>query len=143
MNMLRRYLPIVCLIALLVGPVSGCSEKDKGAKKIRTRDGIAKAINLQKRVVSMTVVDKTGKSRDVQGTFTDETSVWINGREMSVKDIKPNDKVKVSGYQETVGGEKRWVATRVEVTRTTGSDWKSTSQPDGAKPARADDDNDS
>lgn len=133
MSKCHRNAAALCIVVLLGGLMGGCSDKDGGKPKIRNRDGIAKAIDVENRIVSMIVLDKKGVEVEIPGTFTDETEVIINGRRQGISDIRPNDKVTVFYYKETVGDEDRIVATKVIVTRPKGSDWVSTTKPAGAK----------
>lgn len=101
--------------------IGGCSG-DGGKPKTHFRKGIAESVDVNTRTVSMLTEDKRGKETSLTGTYTDETVVQINGRNMSIKDIKPGDPIEVHGYQKDGG---QLVATKVIVTRTT-KDWKST-----------------
>ncbi len=121
-----------CIVVLLGALTGGCSDKDGGEPKIRSRDGVAKTIDIENRVVSMTVLTKKGEPLEFIGTFTDKTEVIINGRQQGIRDVRPNDKVKVFYYKETVGDEERIVADKVIITRPKGSDWVSTTKPSGA-----------
>jgi len=115
---------------------TGCSDDNKGPK-IRKREGVAKSIDVENRKVSMSFTDKRGETHTLEGTFTDETVVFINGRSQGIKDIRPGDKVLVYGYTDGEGTDRRLIATRVRISRPAETDWKpagkgkatSTSQP--------------
>jgi len=134
MSKCHRNGTVLCIVVLLGGLAGGCSEKDGGKPKIRSREGIAKTIDIVNRTVSMTWINKKGEPVDIIGTFTDQTEVEINGRRQSIGDIRPKDKVIVFGRKETIGGEEKLVATKVIVTRPKGSDWVSTTKPAAAAP---------
>jgi Cu/Ag efflux protein CusF len=106
---------------------TGCSSKG-GSSKTYTRKGEVKSVDLTNRVVTMKFM-KGGEDRELKGTYTDETVVYINGRAMTIKDVKEGDKVEVVGRKEGNGEEAQFIATRVTVTRQDG-DWQDT----GKKP---------
>lgn len=124
----------LCLVFLLGGGLVGCSEKDGDKPKVYTREGTAKLVDIENRTVSMTVLNKKGEEIEMVGTFTDQTEVEINGRARNIRDIRPNDKVKVFAKRETINGVEKLVAEKVIVTRPQGSDWVSTTQPSDEAP---------
>lgn len=128
---LRFELAPVLMLAALMLP-AGCSDKNGGQPKIKKKQGIAKKIDVANRVVSMVTVDKKGNTMEVNGTFRDDTEVIINGRNMTINDIRPEDKVEVHGYRE--GDDPatfKWVAKKVIVTRPESDDWKTPGKPAG------------
>lgn len=123
MHLRRKVLILLAIAAIGMG---GCSDDTKKAKKIRTVEGIAKMIDLKNNLVSMEIVDKEGRSREIPGSVREDTEVLINGRMAKLDDIREGDKVRVSGYREGKDEEMKFVATRVEVQRAKDMDWKST-----------------
>lgn len=113
---------IAMLLALTIMP-TGCSSKSN-SDKTSSRKGEVKSIDLANRIVVMTFM-KGGEQREIPGTYTDETVVRINGRVMTVKDIKVGDKVEVVGRKEGSGTNQQLIATEVKVTRID-SDWQET-----------------
>jgi len=103
---------------------TGCSERGSRKPKIRKKEGIAKKVDIDNRIVSMVIRDKTGNELEVPGTFRDDTSVIINGRAQSIGDIREGDKVVVEGYREGDGLNQKWIATKVTVDRPEEKDWK-------------------
>ena len=126
---IRRMALATLLIAVFAQ--TGCSSKGK-AGKTSTRKGEVKSIDLANRKVVMATTKKDGTSFSLEGTYTNETVVRINGRVMSMKDIKVGDKVEVVGRREGSGTNQQLIATEVKVTRID-SDWQETGKD--AKPA--------
>lgn len=128
-----------CASVLLVVCLQvGCSSERGRKKKIRKVQGVAKLVDVENRVVSMTFTDDKDNERELVGTFTDETIVLINGRAHDLKDIHPGDKVLVYGYRVGDGPEPMLVATKVVVDRPKNSDWKTagprtSGEPSGSK----------
>jgi len=115
--------------------LSGCSDNVGKKPKLRKVQGLAKSINIEKRIVSMTFTDDRGRERELEGTFTDKTEVLINGRTQEIQDIRPGDKVLVYGYREGKGADQKLIATKVVVDRPRGADWKPTGQGAGKSPS--------
>ncbi|HPF41653.1 MAG TPA: hypothetical protein P5081_19460 [Phycisphaerae bacterium] len=131
--MLIRH-PIRTALAAMFVFVSlqaGCSSKG-GSSGAATRKGVVKAIDLANRKVVMTTSKGDGTEFSLEGTYTDETVVRINGRVMTIKDIKVGDKVEVVGRKEGSGTNRQLIATEVKITRNE-SDWQETGKSD--KPA--------
>lgn len=126
--------------------LAGCSEQGEDKRESKKLEGIAEKIDLQTKVVSMRYVDKKGKERTVEGTFCDDTVVFINDRQESLEHVKPGDKVVVYGHREGKGQDQKLIATRVIVTRPEGADWKSQpeekEEPAGEKPTGSESDSD-
>lgn len=133
MHRFSSRLRLLQVFALSVCVIAGCSSKSSQQRKIRKKEGIAQKIDVENRMVSMIWTDDKGEDHPIDGTFTDDTVVEINGRSQEIKDIRPGDKVVVYGYSEGKGDEKKLIATRVVVTRPKEADWKTT----GADPAKA------
>ncbi|MFQ5501658.1 MAG: hypothetical protein ACE5EQ_05080 [Phycisphaerae bacterium] len=128
MNKTRSLvLPVPMILAGFCLLTAGCSDDNQGPK-IRKREGVAKSIDVENRKVSMSFTDKRGETHVLEGTFTDETVVFINGRSQGIKDIRPGDKVLVYGYTEGKGTDRRLIATRVRVSRPAETDWKPAGQ---------------
>lgn len=123
---MNRRVLFLQLLLLAVCLPNGCSDRSERHRRDYEVKGVAKKINLNDRVVSMLYVNDRGEEIEVEGTFTDDTIVMINGRTQTMKDIRPGDKVRVRLYSEGKGGAKKYIATRVEITRST--DWVATGQ---------------
>jgi hypothetical protein len=119
----------VVLTAIVALVQSGCTDRKAGERKIKTKEGVADKIDLANNSVSMKVSDGKGSEITLEGQVREDTIVRINGREAKLDQVRPGDKVKVSGYREGEGGEAKLIATLVEVNRPEGSDWKSTGKP--------------
>lgn len=133
----RRWIFVAAMLPAMM-LVPGCSNHDKDKPKTLTAEGIAKSIDLDRRSVSMTMMDSKGAEKEIVGTFRDDTEVMINGRIETIKDIKPGDKVVVQGYREGEGINQKLVATKVRIDRPQGSDWKpagGAAAPTANKPA--------
>lgn len=131
--------PLWSLLALLaIFAPSGCSDDAGDKPRIKKVQGVAKSINVEKRIVSMTFTDDRGNERELEGTFKDDTEVFINGRSQEISDIRPGDKVTVYGYREGKGSDQKLIAEKVEVNRPRSSDWKPTGQGGAESPPPAD-----
>lgn len=139
-RMMRRLLWSQLALLAILGP-SGCSDDAGDKPRIRKVQGVAKSINVEKRIVSMTFTDDRGNERDLEGTFKDDTEVLINGRTQEIKDIRPGDKVTVYGYREGKGSDQKLIAEKVVVERPRSSDWKPTGQGDAKSPPPAEEKN--
>jgi len=136
MSELKRmsWIGLAILIGVgLVGP-AGCSSRGAGKPKQKRLEGIAEKVDLQNNYVSMRVSDNKGGERILEGTFKEDTEVLINGRAAKLDQVRPGDKVVVFGYREGEGENQKLVATKVEVTRPEGSDWKRTAADKPAEP---------
>jgi len=135
-KMTSRLLWSLLALVTLLAP-SGCSDNAGDKPKIRKVRGVAKSINVEKRIVSMTFTDDRGHERELEGTFKDDTEVLINGRSQKIKDIRPGDKVLVYGYREGQGQDERLIAEKVVVDRPRSADWKSTGRGNAKSPPPA------
>lgn len=140
MNRMTKRLLWSQLALLAILAPSGCSDDAGDKPRIQKVEGIAKSIDVEKRIVSMTFTDDRGNERELEGTFKEDTEVLINGRSQEIKDIRPGDKVKVYGYREGKGENQKLIAEKVEVTRPSSSDWKPTGQGGAKSPPPADKD---
>ncbi|MFH1418750.1 MAG: hypothetical protein ABII12_10770 [Planctomycetota bacterium] len=131
--MSNRVLSTVLVLVAVAAVSGGCSDRGDKKQKIRKLEGIADKIDLANNDVSMRVVNKRGKEDIISGTLREDTVVIINGRDESIENIKPGDKVVVFGYREGEGDAQKLVATKVVVTRPTETDWKSTGKKLGAE----------
>lgn len=129
---MKRTTFLYSAAVLLMLTAVGCSDKGDGKPKIRKRDGVVASIDLANRKVSMKTQDKSGNPQVLPGTFRDDTVVIINGRNMTLKDIRVGDKVSVHGYKEGEGLSQSLIATRVEVDRPEEQDWKTPGQGEGS-----------
>ncbi len=110
----------------------GCSDESNDAPKIRSRKGTVKAIDLANRIVAMVSTDNSGNDITLEGTYTPETVIEINGRRADPKDVRVGDKVEVWGRKEGDGAEAKLVATKVVVSRAASTDWQSTGAAGGS-----------
>ena len=116
--------PACCALLLCGTMLAGCST-DGGKPKVHRREGWAESIDTKTKTVSMKMRLKNGEEKDITGTYTDETVVVINGRNMGIKDIKPGDPIEVFGIR-SKGGDSL-IATKVIVTRKE-KEWQSTGE---------------
>ncbi len=128
----RTALPgwLVASLVMIVLVLPGCSDRSKATRKYDTIKGIAKDIDVEKRLVSMLWENDKGQQIPLDGSFTDETDVIINGRNQSIRDIRPGDAVQVTGYRERKGDNVKLVATKVVIERQ--DDWKPTGKQSAA-----------
>lgn len=136
LNQSRSFSVIALVVA--VGVVAGCGDGSKKAPKMKTVTGVAKAIDLKNNSVSMSFVNPEGKEITLTGSVKPDAEVWINGRSHKLEDIHEGDKVTVLGYRDKASDEIKLIATKIEVTRPEGSDWKkSDKSADATKPGAA------
>lgn len=131
----RRFATAGLCLLLPIAMLAGCKDEDSGKPKIRQREGIAKRIDTENRIVAMSIANKDGQTIDVEGTFREDTAVIINGRTASISDIRLGDKVEVHGYKEGEGLAMKWIAVKVIVNRPEEQDWKTAGNKTGESSA--------
>lgn len=104
------HLPLVLVVAWS----TGCT--DSGSKKKpEPYEGVANSINLQTKEVSMTVVREDGSEHQLDGMVRDDTEVWINGRQQTLKDVIKGDQVRAYVIKDESEG--KYIVVKVEVDR--------------------------
>lgn len=124
MNQVRFRLTSALLFSLVFVFLSGCGDDSKKAPKMKTIVGVAKTIDLKNNSVSMIYVNPEGQEITLTGSVQPDAEVWINGRSHKLEDVVQGDKVTVYGYRDKSSNEVKLIASKIEVTRPEGSDWK-------------------
>lgn len=123
------------LAALALGVIlasSGCS-KDDEEPEFRQIEGTAEKLDLATGEVALRFFHKkSGKEQILSGMVTDQTEVLINGRVAELKDIRLQERVKVTGYKKGSGARAQLVAVKVEIER---PEWIETGGAGDAAPA--------
>ena len=131
-NRTAQVLVFLAAGGLLVSSVA-CRQDRPKRKYVGPVDGIAREYDSTTGRVSMELFDpKTQLTMEHEGHVTNETEVEINGVAAALSDIKTNEPITVWGYQERIGGEKRFVVTKIRVRR---GDVVEILVPDEAPPA--------
>jgi aspartate 1-decarboxylase len=78
-----------------------------------------------------------GAEVNLEGTVKEDAEIWINGRASRLEEVHEGDKVVVLGYRERKGEEEKLIATRIEVTRPQGTDWKPVGKAATTQPAKS------
>lgn len=95
----------------------GCSRDDDGPDH-RIIEGTVERIDLETGAVALRFFHKRSNSQQVlEGRITKETEVLINGQVAALKDIKQNERVRVTGYKIGSGANAEMVAMKVEIER--------------------------
>ncbi|HEY3245393.1 MAG TPA: hypothetical protein VGM03_18785 [Phycisphaerae bacterium] len=111
---LRAVLP--CAFAL--API-GCQEEPE-PPKVLAIVGSVQSINRKTGQVKMRVYhEDRGIETDESGWATAETEIMIDGRLAGFAEVREGDRAQVVGRWDKPGSEKRFVALKVEITRTT------------------------
>lgn len=111
------WLTYLLAAALLGGTTGGCAKKDR-ARKPHTRKGVIKAIDLEKKYARVEVHDRSGRKQiEMDGSFTDQTVVTIDGRPARFEDVRPGDAVEITVTISGKGMDAEFTATRVNVLR--------------------------
>jgi len=97
--------------------LSGCAKKESRRGKPITRKGVIKSVNLEKKYAKVEVHDRTGDKLEMDGSFTDETVVTIDGRPAKFEDVRPGDPVEVTVKLKGKGLDLDIIALRVDITR--------------------------
>ncbi len=97
--------------------LTGCAKKESRRGKPITRKGVIKSVNLEKRYAKVEVHDRTGDKLEMDGSFTDETVVTIDGRPAKFEDVRPGDPVEVTVKLKGKGIDLDIIATRVDIIR--------------------------
>jgi hypothetical protein len=124
MNQVRFRLTSALLCSLVFVLLSGCGDDSKKAPKMKTIVGVAKTIDLKNNSVSMIYVNPEGQEITLTGSVQPDAEVWINGRSHKLEDVVQGDKVTVYGYRDKSSSEVKLIASKIEVTRPEGADWK-------------------
>ena len=96
----------------------GCG-KDSDRPKYHVIEGRIISIDQETGVVSMSYYsDKHNREMKLEGRLAHDAEIWINGVVTAKKeDLSEGDRVTVMGREEEYNGDRRLVATRVDITR--------------------------
>lgn len=111
--------------AMIAISFAGCTDKSANAPRGKTRPGVVTKIDLQTRNVAMKIKTEEGIEQEHSGTISDETEILINGRGAKLADVVVGDKVDVT-VQKSKTEDGKFDIKKVEVTRSSDSDWKTT-----------------
>jgi hypothetical protein len=112
----KHWIITLALASSVMLPVSGCSKKDRSSKPV-TKEGTIKSIDKANRTAVVTIMDKLGQLQDMDGKFTHETVITINGKPAELGDIKPGDTADVTVVRKGEGLNVELIATRVAIKR--------------------------
>jgi len=112
----RGWLIIVCVAA---AGLTGCKPETSNRSKSKTIEGIIVRINASTHRVSMQWRDPKDATnlRELEGTITDTTEIWINGQHGKFEDLREGDRLKAVGYQQGEGGAAEIVAEKLMIDR--------------------------
>lgn len=112
------YLPAALAGALLLAAMpSGCSRESEGPE-YNEIEGTVSGIDGEGGAVRMRWYSpKRNETIELTGFLASDAEILIDGRTARLEDVQIEDRVVVVGRQEKVNGERRLVATRVEVRR--------------------------
>jgi hypothetical protein len=112
-------------------PTTGCG-KDRDTPQTRVLKGRVTRIDPSGEVEGEFYFEGMKDYRRISGRLSPTAEILINGETARLEDVKIDDVVQVTGYEEKRGGSERGplIATRVEVTRPTAG----TTQPADAPP---------
>ena len=113
MKTVRLFVILVLATAFL--SVAGCSKKNRNEPI--TKEGIIKSIDKAKRTATVIIRDKMGRPQELEGRFTEQTVVTINGKPGQLADIKPEDTAAITVERKGQDADVDYIALRVEVTR--------------------------
>jgi len=111
--------------AMIAISFAGCTDKGASAPKGKTRPGVVTKIDLQTRNVAMKIKTDDGVEQEHSGTISDDTEILINGRGAKLADVRIGEKVDVT-VQKSKTEDGKFDIKKVEITRASDSDWKST-----------------
>lgn len=112
--------------ALIAVSLVGCTDKGANEPKARKRPGEVTKIDLQTRHVAMKIKTENGVEQEHASTLSEDTEILINGRGSKLADVRIGDKVEVT-VQKSKTEDGKFDIKKVEITRASDSDWKSTS----------------
>jgi len=104
-------------MALLSLGLPGCAKKDHRPRKPFVRKGTLKSVDLQKKYARIETIDRRGDKLEMDGSFTDQTIVTIDGRPARIDDVRPGDAVEITATLQGKGINAELIATRVDVSR--------------------------
>jgi hypothetical protein len=95
----------------------GCSDKES-AVVVRQLQGTVEKMDLSSgRVTLRYLHEKTNEERLVQGSVTDETEIFVNGKLATLGDMRLGEHILVHGRVEKIGKERRITALRIDISR--------------------------
>lgn len=114
----KTSMGLVFAVLLAATSVAGCSRSEP-EPEFRTMKGKTVSVDLTSGRVSMNAwLPNRQEWRKVEGVVTDQTEVFVNGRTVTLDEVKVGDTVEVTGYSQGEGVDRQWVAVKVNVTRT-------------------------
>src|SRR5262245_64369870 len=114
--------PIVSVVSIVSVAISaGCKPEESKQPKTQTREGVITRVDPASRRLAMKVRNPQdpGKFLDqpIEGTVTETTDIWIDGRAARITDLKVNDNVQATGYPQGKGENANYVAQTIRVNR--------------------------
>jgi hypothetical protein len=121
-------LTVVSLLTL----AGGCSSESTAPKMKKLEGRVVKVDPGSGIVTGQFDIKGQGAPIELSGKLAPDAEILINGVTASLKDVHPDDRVTVIGWEEKRNGERKLIARRVEITRPTGS--QPSSQPEFTPP---------
>jgi hypothetical protein len=118
---------IFILASIIACVGAGCKDKSD-APKVRHLKGRVVSIDPESEIVTGSFyIEQQQKEMELSGKLAPDAEIMINGRTATLKDVRIDDSVEVTGYEEKHDGERKLVAQRVEIIRA-----EPATQPGGA-----------
>lgn len=122
--------------ALAMSALAGGCGKDDNAPKSRVLNGRVTAIDINSGIVEGSFyIEKQKTDIKLSGKLAPNAEIFINGKTAGLEDVLIDDRVKVTGLEERHNGEKKLIATKVEITRPTTQSAPSPGESTGTAPA--------
>ncbi len=116
---LRSSLKLSALIVSVfaLATLAGCDDKSD-APKVRHLKGRVVRIDPDSQIVTGSFyIEQQQKELELSGKLAPNAEIMINGRTATLQDVRVDDVVEVTGWEEKHGGERKLIAQRVEITR--------------------------
>ena len=132
---MKSRITLVCFVLTGIlgsAALSGCKD-DSDIPKSRVLEGRVKDIDVASGVLTgKFYIKKQNEEVELKGKLAPDAEILINGVTAALGDLKVDDMVTVTGWEEKRGNDRKLIAKKVEVTRPLSS------QPaGGSKPSTA------
>lgn len=130
----------LALAALSLTVMAGGCRSESDAPKAKTLEGRVIKVDVESGIVTgRFFLEKQGQEIELSGKLAPDAEILINGETATLKQVQPDDRVVVIGWQEKRDNEQKLIAKRVEITRPTSSTHPAGGTPrpgPGTAPAR-------
>jgi hypothetical protein len=118
MKLFRNCILCIAAAILMVLAINGCRDKSD-APTIHLLRGRVTKIDAASGIVTGKFWNKKNEEMDLSGKLAPDAEIMIDGRTATLEDVQIGDEVEVEGFEEKQGDERRMIAKKVTVKRST------------------------